>query len=191
MTSSVLPLKPVAQADSNRFTVFFFRGALLHVRLLQLLVGGKWQSPSHVVYALNDCSYEITTAGLVVGERSIQVLYRECLDAHTFVLTDAQAFVLRKYFECVEDKVFDVRECIHYCFNLLTRGWRTVFAYCPALPLYGAVVQTQPYETLYFPPYTCTAPMWEALGEQPPAWNAFAPSALYNHLTNETETLED
>lgn len=173
-----------ATANVSRFTVFFFKGSLLHVRLLQLLVGGRWESPSHVIYALDDLSYEITEGGLVVGGRGTQALYRECLDAYTFCLTPAQAFVLRQYFSSLTLK-FNVWSCVRYCWRLLTEGVGSYMSYWDALD-FGQVVRVQPYETCYCPPFSCTTPMWEALGEQEAAWNAFAPSALYDSLTGAT-----
>ena len=186
------PKPKTTSGNLHKFTVFLMKGNLWHVRLLQLLVGGKWSSATHVIYALDSCSYEITTEGLLQGQRDTAALYRSCLDAYTFVLTEAQALVLRSYFECIQDLAFDWRACVSYCFQLLfSKGLGAVFTYCPDLPLYGTVWRAQPYECIYFPPFTCTAPMWEALGEQSAAWNCFTPAHLQQTLAGDIDSIVD
>lgn len=177
-------------ANLNRFTVFLMKGSLWHVRLLQMLVGGRWDSATHVIYALNDHSFEITTDGLVEGQRGTQALYRECLDAHTFILTDKQAMLLVSYFHETRDYKFDWFDCVQFCWNLLVGGFGCVFSFCDQLPLYGSSCRVQPFELVYYPPFTCTAPMWDFLKEQAPAWNCFTPAHLQQTLAGELLTVE-
>lgn len=183
--------KTTSTSNLNRFTVFLMKGNLWHVRLLQLLVGGRWNSATHVIYAINDVSYEITTEGLVSGQRDTAALYRSCLDAHTFILTDEQASVLLSYFDDISSYTFDWRDCVRFCYNLLVGGFGCVFSYCEQLPLYGSSYRAQPYELVYYPPFTCTAPMWDCLEKQPPAWNCFTPAHLQQVLAGDLTTLEE
>lgn len=179
-----------ANANLNRFTVFLMKGNLWHVRLLQMLVGGSWNSATHVIYAINDYSYEITTEGLVSGQRDTAALYRACLDAHTFIITDEQAELIKGYLTESKDNKFDWLDCVRYCWHLLVGGFGCVFSFCDLLPLYGSSCKVQPYELVYFPPFTCTAPMWDLLEYQPPAWNCFTPAHLQQTLTGDLKTLE-
>lgn len=189
MNSRTTNLRPVKRTSPSRLTVYFFRGTLKPVKLLQLLVGGSRTSPTHVVYSLDSVSYEILTTGVDVGQSSPEALYRACDDCFTFDLTPEQALFLQGYFSGLKEVgiKFDLWECVRYCWRLLFLNWGCCYNFWEALD-FGQVARTQPYEACYRPPFSCTTPMWEALGEQPPVWNAFVPAVLYDHLTNATYT---
>ncbi len=189
MNAFVPPTAAPKTSDVHRLTVYFFRGNLLAVRLLQLLVGGTWQTPTHVVYSVDNVSYEILTSGVVCGANSPEALYRACQDCFSFDLTPTQAVFLHGYFRSLQEVgiKFDLWKCVRYCLRLLVLNFGTVFSFWDALD-FGQIARVQPYETSYCPPFTCTTPMWEAVGEQPASWDAFVPAALYKHLTGETYT---
>jgi hypothetical protein len=175
--------RPANVTSPHTFACYFFKGSLWYVRLLQLFVGGWWGSPSHVVYSIDDTSYEITTKGLLIGETDVKALYRACDDAWSFELTPAQAFAFKSYFSALQEEghVFNVWTCIRYVWSLIFCSFGRVMFFSELLS-YGQTEKVQPYEVIYCPPFTCTTPMWEALEEQPPAWNAFSVSHLYAHL---------
>jgi hypothetical protein len=175
--------------SKNLLRVYFFKSGLLSVRLAQLLLGSGWNAPSHVIYELNEVSYEITKGGLVVGQRASQALYRSCLDCFSLELTDAQVFVFKRYMSDLKEERFSLLDCISFVWRLHSQGFFSIFACAPELPTYGFVARVQPYETVYKPPFSCTTPLWEALGEVAPAWNVFAPSVVYDHLTGTLEEL--
>jgi hypothetical protein len=78
---------------------------------------------------------------------------------------------------------------VRFCWRLLTRRPYSTLSYCPLLA-HGQVEQVSAFDTLYCPPFSCTAPAW-LLEVQPPQWNCFSVSALYNFLSQVEEQEDD